>query len=536
MNSQKLKVPLVAAAAAAGGSPWPGRGGRHRARWWSTSRRCPSAVYPNSFCSFAVDRRVGLVERALRVTALADAVGEDVLQGGDHGLRPADVVEVPELVEQPDALGRQARLELVGGPGDRGARRDVEAVGERPVLLVLLLVDPQPLHVLLGGLDVLALRVDEHRPAAVGDRLLARVGDLREGEDPEIVTERLLHLRHRPHAAPLDGGEPLVERGGVPEVGRRVEQQITAGEELAQGTEPPDHSVRVVGDLVPLVEGVGAGRPDHRVDDRVQGVSQVDALDLVRGQLCCGREEFVERGGDAHARLLEHRLAVEEELRVVDHPDPVDLPVDGVRLDVGRVEVVLHRLDQVGQVRHLAALDELDLRMELEDVRGLVGEQGGEQFALEVGARDPLRGHVGLLVGLGVAPDGLFGAGLAVGVEVLDQTFARPRPAVPACVAAARGEPAGGSQTHGRPQYGTAVPVVSTPCRHVDVLVSSTARKAGGVGGAGGPDGCGEVQAALAVRGGARGAAGSAVNGGRLPAVVRWRARKRLRCRTLTFG
>jgi hypothetical protein len=165
--------------------------------------------------------------------------------------------------------------------------------------------------------------------------------------------------------------------------------------------------------------------------------------------------------------------SIDLELRVVDHPDPVDLPVDGVRLDVVRVEVVLDRADYVAQVGHLTALDHLQLRVELEDVRRLLGEQGGEQLGLEVVAGDPVGGHVGLGVRLRVLLDGLLRSRLAVGVEVLDELLARTGPAPTAVVAAARGQRAGSGHACGRPEEGSAGPVAVAHCRHADVLVSS---------------------------------------------------------------
>ncbi|GAA3529430.1 hypothetical protein GCM10022295_09180 [Streptomyces osmaniensis] len=209
--------------------------------------------------------------------------------------------------------------------------------------------------------------------------------------------------------------------------------------------------------------------------DRGQVAAEEGALDLAGGELVGGLDQLFQRGRDLDLRLLEERGPVEEELRVVDHPDAVYLAVDRVRGDVGLVEVVLDRVDDVRQVSHLTALDELDLRVELEDVRRVLGQQRGEELLLEVAAGDPLGAHIGLVVGLRVLLDRLLHAGLAVRVEVLVQTDARTGPAAAPVVAAARGEPAGGGQTQRGPQCGSAAEVAVARCRHGDVLVSSAA-------------------------------------------------------------
>lgn len=215
--------------------------------------------------------------------------------------------------------------------------------------------------------------------------------------------------------------------------------------------------------------------PDDGVLDRGEVVAEEDALDLGGGELGGGLQQLVERGRHVDLGLLQHRLAVVEELRVVDHPDPVDLAVDRVRLDVGRVEVVLDRVDDVAQVGHLTALDQLQLRVELEDVGRLLGEQGREELGLEVVAGDPVRGHVGLGVRLRVPLDRLFRPGLAVGVEVLDEVRARTGAPAPPVVAAAGGQRRRPRPSRGCPEYRSAGQVAVAHCRHGDVLVSRAA-------------------------------------------------------------
>ncbi len=210
---------------------------------------------------------------------------------------------------------------------------------------------------------------------------------------------------------------PAVSADGVEPVLGGPEEQHLGVPHLAELAEGRRRARVVEAELVVLGEVVETGRPQHRAAHEAGAavVAEEEALDVALRQLLRRGDELVDGLGRRDAGLVEHRLAVDEQLHVDDLRDGIRLAVVGHPLEDARVEVGLRVAEQVGEVDDLAALDHVDRRAVavLEDVGAGVGEQrGGRGLVVVAGLPADLDG--GVLVARGVLLDGLLRAGLAV--------------------------------------------------------------------------------------------------------------------------
>src|SRR5882757_2324274 len=203
----------------------------------STARRGPGAIGWSAPISASltlspkrgIDRRDGRFELTARVVSFAYDVAQRISERGAHGRGPGRAAAGPaNRLYIIHGLGRGASLEPLCLCRDALARRYVQAVAQIEILLIVGAVDPEPLHKLFGGVEMLGLRADLGPESTDRNGRRAAAGQLRPGQYVEVVVQGVLYLRHRPQPGPLHGGQPLDERRGIRPVCRCAGQQRAA--------------------------------------------------------------------------------------------------------------------------------------------------------------------------------------------------------------------------------------------------------------------------------------------------------------------
>lgn len=214
-------------------------------------------------------------------------------------------------------------------------------------------------------------------------------------------------------------------------------------------------------------------------------IPQEQPLGLLVAELLRPVHQLIERPRRPDPGLPQQALAVIEQLHVHDLRDAPDLVLPDLRRQRGLMEVILDRLDDIGQIDHLPALDLLQQRpVDLEHIRPRVGQQRRRRLPVVI-PRPPLHRDVRLPVGSGIPLHGPLGPRLPVLVIPLPDLRPRTAASAPGVGTARARQPRGESTpTAGRQQpppadlcHATSPPAVvmfpttlrtSPPCaRHV---------------------------------------------------------------------
>src|SRR5689334_22009105 len=110
--------------------------------------------------------RLGGGQLSGRIGSIGENVGHRIGERRVHRAGPERIWRYSILSHNINRLFGWASLEHFGLGGGADARGHVEAIGQRPVLLKLFALDPEPLYKGLGLIDILALAIHKLRPAA----------------------------------------------------------------------------------------------------------------------------------------------------------------------------------------------------------------------------------------------------------------------------------------------------------------------------------------------------------------------------------
>src|ERR1700754_828818 len=102
------------------------------------------SLFLQNLVELGLNLRGGSRQFALGICTLLDHVGKGIGQSRTHRRVPDGQIAVAILVGQVSHLGGRAGLQLVSRGSGSDARRDMEAVGKRPVLLFVRALEPEP--------------------------------------------------------------------------------------------------------------------------------------------------------------------------------------------------------------------------------------------------------------------------------------------------------------------------------------------------------------------------------------------------------